>query len=48
MAAEFDHSGIYLKTEALGKYEQYLGNEYAADKGLAPRLGLPASAHRAA
>ncbi len=26
---KFDHFGAYIKPEALGKYEQYLGNEHA-------------------
>jgi cytochrome c oxidase subunit 3 len=42
---KFDHFGAYIKTEALGKYEQYLGNEYAAEKGLPPRLEITGHLH---
>src|SRR5947209_5373034 len=42
---KFDHFGAYIKPEALGKYEQYLGNEYAAAKGLPPRLEITGHLH---
>jgi cytochrome c oxidase subunit 3 len=45
---KFDHFGIYIKPEALGKYEQYLGNEYAAEKGLPPRLEITGHLHNRA
>ena len=45
---KFDHFGVYIKTEALGKYEQYLGNEYAAEKGLPPRLEITGHLHNRA
>lgn len=45
---KFDHFGAYIKTEALGKYEKYLGNEYAAEKGLPPRLEITGHLHNRA
>src|SRR5207248_2326975 len=45
---KFDHFGIYIKPEALGKYEQYLGNAYAAEKGLPPRLEITGHLHNRA
>src|SRR6478735_8334478 len=45
---KIDHFGAYIKAEALGKYEQYLGNEYAAEKGLAPRLEITGHLHNRA
>ena len=38
--AKFEHYGAYLKPEALAKYEQYLGNQRLAAKGLPPRLEI--------
>src|SRR2546430_677689 len=45
---KFDHFGAYIKPEALGKYEQYLGNEYAAEKALPPRLEITGHLHNRA
>jgi cytochrome c oxidase subunit III len=45
---KFDHFGVYIKPEALGKYEKYLGNEYAAEKGLPPRLEITGHLHNRA
>jgi len=45
---KFDHFGAYIKPEALGKYEQYLGNEHAAAKGLPPRLEITGHLHNRA
>src|SRR5437667_7511659 len=42
---KFDHFGAYIKTEALGKYEQYLGNERRLEKGLEPRLEITGTLH---
>ena len=43
---KFDHFGAYIKTEALAKYEPYLGNNYLASKGLAPRAEITGHLHR--
>jgi hypothetical protein len=45
---KFDHFGAYIKPEALGKYEEYLGNEHAAAKGLPPRLEISGHLHNRA
>src|ERR1043166_469092 len=37
---KFSHFGAFIKPSALSKYEQYLGNDYLASKGLPPRLEL--------
>src|SRR5436305_662396 len=37
---KFEHFGVFIKPEALAKYEQYLGNEHAAAKGLQPRIEI--------
>src|SRR3954469_18494579 len=42
---KFEHFGAYIKTDALHKYEQYLGNEHLAAKGLAPRLEVTGHLH---
>lgn len=42
---KYDHFGIYIKPDALGKYEQYLGNAYAAEKELPPRLEITGHLH---
>src|SRR6266540_330154 len=42
---KFEHFGAYIKPDALGKYEKYLGNEYAAEKGLPPRLEITGHLH---
>lgn len=38
--AKFDHFGAYIKKESASKYEAYLGNEFAAEQGLEPRVEL--------
>ena len=45
---KFDHFGAYIKPDALAKYEQYLGNEHAAAKGLPPRLEITGHLHNRA
>jgi cytochrome c oxidase subunit 3 len=42
---KFHHFGVYLKPEALEKYEKYLGNHHLAEKGLAPRLEITGHLH---
>ena len=36
--SKFHHFGVYIKSESLAKYEQYLGNRHLALKGREPRL----------
>ena len=42
---KFEHFGAYIKPEALEKYEPYLGNKRAAEKGLPPRLEITGHLH---
>src|SRR5207247_2799987 len=42
---KFEHYGVYLKPAALEKYEQYLGNRHAAEKGLPPRKEISGHLH---
>src|SRR5947207_8420126 len=35
---KFEHFGAFIKKDAMPKYEQYLGNDYLAAKGLQPRV----------
>src|SRR5205809_3156979 len=35
---KFEHFGAYIKPEALGNHEKYLGNERLAEKGLKTRI----------
>ena|SRR5438067_5251897 len=37
---KFHHFGAYIKQSALPKYEEYLGNNYLAGKGLPPRVEI--------
>ncbi len=37
---KFDHFGAFIKKDSLGKYEQYLGNEYLKSKNLEPRIEI--------
>ena len=37
---KFNHFGVFVKKEALSKYEAYLGNEYLRGKGLDPRIEI--------
>lgn len=45
---DYVHFGAYIKPEALGKYEQYLGNAYATEKDLPPRLEITGHLHNQA
>jgi len=38
--AKFHHFGVYIKKDAMAKYEPYLGNNYLAAKGLPPRVEI--------
>lgn len=38
--AKFHHFGAYIKTDSLSKYEEYLGNQHLAAKGLGPRVEI--------
>jgi cytochrome c oxidase subunit III len=42
---KYDHFGAYIKPAALEKYEKYLGNQYAKEKGLPPRLEITGHLH---
>ncbi len=42
---KFEHFGAYLKPEALGKYEQYLGNHHLESEGLPPRVEITGHLH---
>jgi cytochrome c oxidase subunit 3 len=42
---KFEHFGAYIKPGALEKYEQYLGNHHAVEKGLPPRLEISGHLH---
>lgn len=42
---KFEHFSVYLKPEALEKYEKYLGNKHAEEKGLPPRLEITGHLH---
>ena len=42
---KFHHFGAYIKKDALEKYEPYLGNHHAAQKGLEPRLEISGHLH---
>ena len=42
---KFDHFGAFIKEDALGKYEQYLGNKRLLEKGLAPRKEITGHLH---
>src|SRR5712671_8056690 len=35
---KFEHFGAFIKKDSIGKYEQYLGNEYLKGKQLDPRF----------
>jgi cytochrome c oxidase subunit 3 len=36
---KFEHFGAFIKEDALGKYEQYLGNRHLLEKGLSAAQG---------
>ncbi len=42
---KFEHFGALIKTEALPKYEKYLGNERRTEKGLEPRIEITGHLH---
>jgi cytochrome c oxidase subunit 3 len=42
---KFEHFGVFIKTEALEKYEPYLGNHHLEEKGLPPRLEITGHLH---
>ena len=42
---KFEHFGAFIKEDALGKYEQYLGNRHLLEKGLAPRKEITGHLH---
>ena len=42
---KFEHFGAYIKPDALWKYEQYLGNQRRADKGMEPRIEITGHLH---
>ena len=42
---KFEHFGVYIKPDALEKYEPYLGNHHLAEKGLPPRLEITGHLH---
>jgi cytochrome c oxidase subunit III len=43
--AKFEHFGVFIKPEALEKYEAYLGNHHLAERGLPPRLEITGHLH---
>jgi len=42
---KFEHFGVFIKKDALEKYEPYLGNHHLAEKGLAPRTEITGHLH---
>jgi cytochrome c oxidase subunit 3 len=42
---KFEHFGVFIKPEALEKYEPYLGNHHLEEKGLPPRLEITGHLH---
>src|SRR5213595_1689498 len=42
---KFDHFGAFIKEDALGKYEQYLGNRHLIEKGFPPRKEISGHLH---
>jgi cytochrome c oxidase subunit III len=42
---KFDHFGAFIKEDALGKYEQYLGNKHLLERGLPPRNEITGHLH---
>jgi cytochrome c oxidase subunit III len=42
---KFDHFGAFIKEDALGKYEQYLGNRHLLEKGFPPRTEITGHLH---
>jgi cytochrome c oxidase subunit III len=42
---KFSHFGVKIREDRLEKYEEYLGNHHAAEKGLAPRREITGHLH---
>src|SRR5881227_3072677 len=42
---KFEHFGAFIKEDALGKYEPYLGNKHLLEKGLPPRNEITGHLH---
>ncbi|SRR5581483_374787 len=42
---KFQHFGVYIKKDALVKYEDYLGNNYLKAKNLSPRVEITGHLH---
>ena len=42
---KFEHFGAFIKRDKLEKYESYLGNKHAEEKGLTPRLEISGHLH---
>ncbi len=42
---KFDHFGAFIKKSELAHYDQYLGNNYLKEKGLAPRMEISGHLH---
>src|SRR6478672_11489205 len=42
---KFQHFGVYIKPDALEKYEPYLGNRHLEEKGLSPRVEITGHLH---
>jgi len=42
---KFEHFGAFIKEDALGKYEPYLGNKHLLEKGLSPRKEITGHLH---
>jgi cytochrome c oxidase subunit 3 len=42
---KFEHFGAFIKEDALGKYEQYLGNRHLLEKGFPPRKEITGHLH---
>lgn len=45
---KYEHFGAYIKTEALEKYEPYLGNHHLIKEGLPPRVEITGHLHNQA
>ena len=42
---KFEHFGVFIKEDALPKYEEYLGNKHLLEKGLPPRKEISGHLH---
>lgn len=42
---KFHHYGVFIKKDALPKYEEFLGNHHLSEKGLAPRVEITGHLH---